>query len=180
MPPAGRQPEPEKWDERAAQLEYLMRRFGDQVLRWAYYHVRDRHLAEDIAQEVFLRAYRGLDDFRQESSYQTWLYRITANRCRDYLRSAAFRRLIPWGDTREMEGPGGETERLLEEVEGGEVFRRVLDLPLPYRLVVALHYWQGLPVQEVARLTGLSEGNVRTRLSRARAMLKESLAGEGR
>ena len=165
--------------ERSTALEYLMRRFGDQVLRWAYYFLRDRHLAEDAAQEVFLRVYKGLDSFRQESAYLTWIYRITANLCRDYLRSASFRHLIPWGDLQSLEKLGGKTDRLLEEVEGGEIFREVMDLPLPYRLVVALHYWQGLSVEEIGQLTGLKEGNVRTRLSRARAMLKKSLAQRG-
>ena len=97
----------ETWvgDGAADQLEYLMRRFGPQVQRIAYYYLRDLYLAEDVAQEVFYRVYRDLDKFRGESSYYTWIYRITVNLCRDYLRSAALRRLIPGGQ------PGPGTDR---------------------------------------------------------------------
>ena len=55
------------------QLEYLMRRFGKQVLKLAYYFLRDIHLAEDIYQEVFIKVYRNLERFRKESSYYTWI-----------------------------------------------------------------------------------------------------------
>lgn len=171
-------------DERSARLEYLMRRFGDQVLRLAYYYLRDRHLAEDIAQEVFYRVYRKMDDFRHEASYFTWIHRITVNICRDYLRSNTFRRLVPWGDMHSLESIGGKTERLLEAVEGGEAFQKVMDLPVKYRVVVALHYFHDLSTAQIAEVTGMREGTVRVYLSRARQMLKKSLAkgveGNGR
>ncbi len=167
----------ETWvgDGAADQLEYLMRRFGPQVQRIAYYYLRDLYLAEDVAQEVFYRVYRDLDKFRGESSYYTWIYRITVNLCRDYLRSAALRRLIPWGDNQALERIGGKTTAWLEAVEGGEVFHKVMELPLKYRTVLALHYFQEMSTGEIARVLGITEGNVRTRLCRGRAMLKRSL-----
>lgn len=163
-------------DDRSLELEYLMRRFGDQVLQLAYYYVRDRQLAEDIAQEVFCRVYVNLERFRHGASYFTWIHRITVNLCRDYLRSAAFRRLIPWGDTYSLEEIGGKTERLLEVAEGGEVLQKVMDLPVKYRVVLALHYFQDFSIRQIAEITGMKEGTVRVNLSRAREMLKKSLA----
>lgn len=162
-------------DGTGAQLEYLMRRFGPQVQRLAYYYLRDFYLAEDVAQEVFYRVYRELDKFRADSSYYTWIYRITVNLCRDYLRSAALRRLIPWGDNHALERIGGETTARLETVEGGEIFHKVMELPLKYRTVLALHYFQEMSTGEIARVLGITEGNVRTRLCRGRALLKRSL-----
>lgn len=169
----------ETWpqEETAARLEYLMRKFGPQVQRLAYYYLRDLYLAEDVAQEVFYRVYRELekDKFRGDSSYYTWIYRITVNLCRDYLRSAALRRLIPWGDNRALERIGGQTTAWLEAVEGGEIFHRVMELPLKYRTVLALYYFQEMSTEEIARVLGITEGNVRTRLCRGRALLKRSL-----
>ncbi|NLJ34073.1 MAG: sigma-70 family RNA polymerase sigma factor [Firmicutes bacterium] len=158
-----------------AQLEYLMRRFGSQVQRLAYYYLRDQYQAEDITQEVFYRVYKNLDRFRRDSSYYTWIYRITVNLCRDHLRSAAFRRLIPYGDNGALEMLGDKFANPPALVEEGEVFQRVMELPLKYRLVIALYYFQELNTTEIAQVLNITPGNVRTRLCRARAMLKESL-----
>ncbi|NLP18277.1 MAG: sigma-70 family RNA polymerase sigma factor [Firmicutes bacterium] len=168
-----------EWDEGCSdQLEYLMRRFGSQVQRLAYYYLRDQYLAEDIAQEVFYRVYKNLDKFRRDSSYFTWIYRITVNLCRDHLGSAAFRRLIPWGDNQALEKIRAGFAKPPEIVEGGEVFQRVMELPLKYRMVVALYYFQELNVAEIAQILDITPGNVRTRLCRARAVLKKSLGGD--
>jgi len=64
----------------------LMARYRDQVMNTAYRFLGDPHDAEDVAQEVFLKVYRGLSDFRAESSFSTWLYRITINTCKNELR----------------------------------------------------------------------------------------------
>lgn len=163
-------------DDRSEQLEYLMRRFGYKVRKIAYYYVRDRYLAEDIAQEVFYRVYRHLDRFRGESSYYTWIYRITVNLCKDYLRSAYFRRMIPWGEFRYIEDLKQREERMFEAVEGGELFQKVMDLPLKYRTVTALYYFEDLSTAEIAEILRVKENVVRTRLHRARKILREILS----
>jgi RNA polymerase sigma-70 factor (ECF subfamily) len=163
----------EHWKAPAAEtLDYLMRRFGGQVMKLAYYHVRDRFIAEDIFQEVFCRVYLNLDKFRKDSSYFTWIYRITVNLCRDYKASAYFRRMLPWHVT-EMKTP--EEAGLFESVEGGEVFAKVMELPQKYRTVIALYYFDELTTPEIAARLGINEATVRTRLSRGRAMLRQSI-----
>lgn len=159
-------------------LDYLMRRFGDQVMRLAYYHVRDRYIAEDIYQEAFYRVYVNLDKFRRDSSYFTWIYRITVNLCQDYLASAYFRRMLPWHN---MElGTASKSENaLFEAAEGGDVFMKVMDLPPKYRIVIALYYFEELTTPEISKRLNIKETTIRTRLSRGRDMLRESLAGEG-
>ncbi|MGI6552311.1 MAG: sigma-70 family RNA polymerase sigma factor [Bacillota bacterium] len=166
-------------DPRGEQLEYLMRRFGQKVQKLAYYYVRDRHQAEDIAQEVFCRVYRHLDRFRGESSYYTWIYRITVNLCKDYLRSAYFRRMIPWGEFRYLENLRQREARLFEAVEGGELFQKVMDLPLKYRTVTALYYFEDMSTGEIAEILRVKENLVRTWLYRARKLLQESLSRGG-
>ena len=117
-------------DQPSKLLEYLMRRFGKQVVKLAYYHLRDRHLAEDIAQEVFCRVYQNLDTFRHDSSYYTWIYRITVNLCRDYIRSAYSRRVFTLDNAKHLESGEDPIDRLLEWIEGGEVFQKVMDQPI--------------------------------------------------
>jgi RNA polymerase sigma-70 factor (ECF subfamily) len=156
-------------------LDYLMRRFGDQVMRLAYYHVRDRFLAEDIFQEVFCRVYLNLDKFRNDSSYFTWIYRITVNLCQDYKASAYFRRMLPWYNM-ELKPPADT--QLFESAEGGDIFAKVMELPQKYRTVIALYYFDELTSPEIAARLGISEAAVRTRLSRGRDMLRSLLAGE--
>ncbi len=155
-------------------LDYLMRRFGASVLKLAYYHTRDRHAAEDIVQETFYRVYKHLDSFRRDSSYYTWIYRIAVNLCADHNKSAYKRRVLLG---RGMETPGVPDARLFEEAEGGEVFSGVMELPLKYRTVMALHYFDDMPVKDVARVLKLSENAVRTRLFRGREMLKKIIEG---
>lgn len=152
-------------------LDYLMRRFGSQVIKLAYYHVRDMHLAEDIMQEVFCRVYKNLEKFRKDSSYYTWIYRITVNLCKDYKQSAYFRRTLLWHTDREAE----DDARSFEIVEGGEVFARVMDLPEKLRTVVALHYFEDMSTIEIARVLKISENAARTRLFRGRKLLKQAL-----
>ncbi|MCY0870294.1 MAG: sigma-70 family RNA polymerase sigma factor, partial [Firmicutes bacterium] len=75
--------------DRAQLLRELMEAHGNDVVRTVYLYVRDRHAAEDIAQDVFVKVYDHLDTFRRDSSYRTWILRIAANAAKDYLRAAA-------------------------------------------------------------------------------------------
>jgi RNA polymerase sigma factor (sigma-70 family) len=75
-------------------IERLMNEYGKSVVRLAFTFVKKEQLAEDIAQEVFIKCYQNLDAFRNESSYKTWVYRITVNLCKDRLRSWSFRNII--------------------------------------------------------------------------------------
>ncbi len=173
-------------DSKAKQLEYLMRRFGDEVLHLAYFYLKDRHAAEDVAQEVFLRVYSHLDEFRHEGSYHTWIYRIAVNVCRDRLRSWSNRNVFVVGDPAGEEGEvvpfrylpaaaDNAEHEAIRSLEADRVWEAVLSLPPKYREVLALHYYHDQPIKRIAQLTGLTESNVRVRLHRARQMVKEKL-----
>jgi RNA polymerase sigma-70 factor (ECF subfamily) len=166
------QSEPRIFGVQDGTLDDLIRRFRDRVYRLAYYHVRDRYTAEDIAQEVFCRVYRNLHRFRGDSAWFTWIYRITVNLCRDYTASAHFRRMLPW---RSVESGAADEARMFEQAEGGEVFAQVMRLPAIYRAVISLHYFEDLKTDEIARTLGIGEANVRARLSRGREMLRRAL-----
>jgi len=165
-------------EEKEEQLEYLMRRFGKQVLKLAYYYLRDKYLAEDVYQEVFIKVYRNLDRFRKESSYFTWIYRITVNLCKDYLKSAAFRKFISLGAASDFNSISRKTNKLFEIAEGGEIFSTVMDLPEKYRIPISLHYFEGFSTSEIAEILKISESNVKVRLHRGREKLKTMLPKE--
>jgi RNA polymerase sigma-70 factor, ECF subfamily len=174
--------------DREAVIENLMRDYGTKILHLAYFHLKDHQLAEDIAQEVFIKAYRHWDTFRGDSSTFTWLYKITVNLCRDKARSSWWRRLLPSEEpyeqavvasdynTNQLEGP---EELAISNDQREAIFQRVLSLPDAYREVVILYYYEDLSSVEIAKLTEQNENTVKTRLFRARAMLKELLRKGG-
>lgn len=167
-------------------IAQLMEEYGTRILHLAYFYVKDRYLAEDIAQEVFIKAYRQWERFRGESSVYTWLYRITVNLCRDKARSAWWRRLLPtddanvlaYGDAQVVAEEGPE-DSALRSAQSEELMNAVLKLPEVYREAIVLYYYQELSTVEIAQVTGISDNTIKTRLFRARAMLKEHLSKGG-
>ncbi|MGI9861240.1 sigma-70 family RNA polymerase sigma factor [Moorella naiadis] len=155
------------------QLEYLMRRFGDKVLYLAYSYLHDRYLAEDVAQEVFIRVYTNLDKFQGRSSIYTWIYHITVNLCRDYLRAQSRRRLEP---NRLLEVAVPDVEAMaLANLEYRELWQAILQLPVTYREVIWLHYYDQLSLKDIAAILDISLAAVKIRLYRARQRLQQVL-----
>ena len=157
----------------------MMRTYGNDVLRTAYMYVKDIHTAEDIFQEVFIKADRNKESFRGESSVKTWLIRITVNACKDYLKSAYNRRVTPLQEfqenaiTSENDFDGIERRETQQEVRDA-----VMSLPETHREVVLCVYFQNMTVPEAAKALGLAEGTVKSRLSRAKEKLRELLEGK--
>ncbi|MGG1658770.1 sigma-70 family RNA polymerase sigma factor [Brevibacillus sp. NRS-1366] len=161
-----------------AAFEQIMREYGTRVLRLVTFLVKDKNLAEDITQDVFVKVYRHLPGFRQESSIHTWLYRIAVNECKGFLRSWAFRN-IRFSAWIKKDGDVSTEHLVLDQVERDQLVAYVLGLSPPYRQVIALHYYADLSIGEVAEVLSVSEGTVRTRLHRARQQLKGRMS-EGR
>ena len=159
-------------------LESMMRTYGNDVLRTAYMYVKDIHTAEDIFQEVFIKADRNKESFRGESSVKTWLIRITVNACKDYLKSAYNRRVTP---LQEFQENALMSENDFDGIERKETQQEVRDavmsLPETHRDVVLCVYFQNMTVPEAAKVLGLAEGTVKSRLSRAKDKLKQLLEG---
>lgn len=174
--------EPEKKEWRICEdgvfytLEALMRKFGNDVLRLAYSYVKDRDTAEDMFQEVFIKVNAKAGEFRGESSIRTWLLRITANTCKDYLKSAYHQRVTLMGEEEERTLAAEDTIGAIEKKEDARRIREaLLKLPEKYREVLVGLYFEERSVAETARMLEISEGTVKSRLSRARERLKELL-----
>lgn len=168
-------------DDRYSELNELILLYGNDVINLAYSYVKDRMQAEDIAQEAFIKAFTHLDQFHQQSSLKTWIYRITINCAKDYLRSSFFRRFFP-SDEPLAKAQGHFSSSAEEEVfaalEKKVIWNAVFQLPLKYREVILLFYREGFAISDIAEILTIGESSVRTRLRRARAMLEQTIGGE--
>lgn len=156
-------------------FELLVEKYYRRIDRLAQQVVGNPMAAEDIAQEVFLRAYRALPRFRGESSLYSWLYRITINLSLNHLRRQADLPLTEedsvWGMA-----PSPSPATLLEERERELLVRRAIaSLPPHYRIVIILRDLEGLSYQEIADLLGIPVGTVKSRINFGKRLLKEKL-----
>ena len=142
----------------------LARAYAPAIYRLAYARTGSRADAEDIMQEVFVRLLRAGPDFADRAHARAWLLLVAANCANDWFRA-------PW---RRREGPLTDSLPAPEHEDGG-VVEAVLALPAKYRTAVHLYYYEELSVAEIAKITGKSESAVKSRLFRARAMLREAL-----
>ncbi|WP_018931833.1 sigma-70 family RNA polymerase sigma factor [Gracilibacillus lacisalsi] len=157
-------------------LEWLMNEYGQSITRLAFTYTKQNHTAEDIAQEVFIKCYRKLNEFRHESSYKTWLYSITVNLCKDKLKSWSFRNII-FSDLLPNKAKLMETpESQLINFENNRMLAdQIFSLPLKYREVIILYYYEELSYNEVSDLLKIKISTVKSRLHRARLLLKHKL-----
>ena len=160
----------------------LVQRYQDAVFGMALRLLGGRGNAEDAAQEVFLRVYRGLDAFKGEAKFSTWLYRITYNLCADWQRRnrSSDRRAAVIGEADAVADRRVNLEEEVLKSETRDNVRRALDgLDERYRSVVVLLYYQKMSYEQIAAVLELPMKTVETRLYRARKLLRERLETRG-
>jgi RNA polymerase sigma-70 factor (ECF subfamily) len=166
----------------------IVGRYADKVFRLALRITHNSHDAEEVLQEVFLSMEK-LGTFREESKFSTWLYRIAANASYMHLRTekkyrnnVSLESDMPGGDNGVLEGAelndlGKMPDELVLSQEGMEVIERAVNqLPLAYRVVFHLRDVEGLTNQEVAKVLGLSIPAIKSRILRARLVLRDKLS----
>jgi RNA polymerase sigma-70 factor (ECF subfamily) len=156
----------------ARAFEGIVRRWQEPLINMAWRYCRDRSRAEELAQEAFIRAWRGLGQWRRESSFSTWLFALAANVFRSELKRFPAVNL-PMDEIAEPAGPASQQTELEARSSADSVRRAVLALPLRYREPVILFYFHEMDVGAAAHTMGLPEGTVKARLSRARALLRQ-------
>lgn len=151
-------------------LVEMMKMYGDDVIRLAYVYVKDIELAKDISQDVFVKCYEKYHEFRHESSYKTWILRITANHCKDYLRSGHYKYIKVQKFAASLIKSKDKTpeEAYLLKSQSDDITECVLRLPRKYREVIILFYFQDLSIKEMSSLLGKNENTIKTRLRTAR------------
>ncbi|MBW3110318.1 sigma-70 family RNA polymerase sigma factor [Bacillus sp. MCCB 382] len=163
-------------------IETLIDQYETQITKLAYIYVQDWSTAQDICQEVFIKAYHSLGSFNQNSSYKTWIYRIAVNQCKDYKKSAYFRRNTVVDKFHRMfnkEIAATPEQELIQTEENNSVSAQIFALPMKYREIILLYYYEELTTDEIGELLNLKASTVRTRLDRGRQKLKTLLQGRG-
>ena len=157
---------------RSEELENLMELYGDEIKRFCTLQLRDPFQAEDAAQDTFVKAWKALDTFRNESSQKTWLMCIAVNTCRDYQRTGWFRH------TDRRVTPDDLPEQGQEAVlPDGEISRAIMSLPSRLRQFILLRYFDGLSLNETATAAGVSLATAKRQISKANQLLHDRLEG---
>jgi len=165
----------------------LVEQYQDKIYGYVSRMLHDPEEAEDVAQEVFIRAYQNLAGFREAASFPTWLYRIATNLAIDAARSRKSR----WGETVSLDEPAetdaGEISRQLpgdrrgtvSQVESSHlqqiVAEAIAQLSAKLRTVIMLYDIEGLSYEEIAQVLGCPVGTVKSRLFNARSQLRDKL-----
>jgi RNA polymerase sigma-70 factor (ECF subfamily) len=152
-------------------FEGIVRRWQGPLINMAWRYCRDRGRAEELAQEAFLRAWRGLSGWRREGRFSTWLFALAANVYRSDLKR--FPTVdISIDDVDEPAEPARQADDLHQQQRHEVLRRAVLALPHRYREPLVLFYFHEMDVEAAARTMRLPEGTVKARLARARALLR--------
>ncbi len=182
-------PRPARWrdDDREAveacrrgereAFDRLVERYQRHVYRLCYRYVNNHHDANDMAQEVFLKAYRALGRFRGDSSFSTWLYRIAVNTCLNF-RAARRPQIDELPDTI-ADPAAGIADRLDRDEQSRQVREAVSRLPEKQRATLILKIYHDLTHEEVAQVLGSSVGTVKANLFHALGNLRRLLTAEG-
>lgn len=142
----------------------IIERYKDTVFKIAYTYCKNRNDAEDVFQEVFLRYFKKQPVFDSLEYEKAWFIRVTINCCKKLLLSSWFKKTLPLEDNLTFQTP-----------EESDLFYAVMELPLKYRIVVHLFYYEDYKIRDIAGITSQKETTVATQLQRARQLLKNKL-----
>jgi RNA polymerase sigma-70 factor (ECF subfamily) len=169
-----------------ASFNYLVGRYHRAMIHFLFRMVQNQAIAEELAQETFLRVYRSRESYRAEAKFTTWLYRIATNLAVNYARDTRHERAAQtvyldapdeeMGTTPEVadDEPSVE-ERLLREERMKAIRIHVMDLPERQRIAVVMHKYQGMDYREIGQVLKLSESATKSLLFRAYQTLREKL-----
>lgn len=156
-------------------MEQLIHDYGNDLLRLCTLYLKDRYLAEDALQEVYIRVWKKYASFNGQSQEKTWMTRIAINVCKNYMRS-------PWHirtDIEEISELIGKEVNEYQQVDNRiDLMKEILKLKEKYRVMILLYYYQELSVKEISFVLKRKESTVLTHLRRAREQLKKYLMDE--
>ena len=171
-----------KGDYRAFDL--LVLKYQSRIVSIAFKFVKEIQLAEDISQESFIKAYRSIDSFREESAFYTWLYRITANTAKNYLVSKGRRKessiselsISENEDFFELPTNDSPEQILMAQSLKDTIYDALIGLPEDTRTALSLREFEGLNYEEIAEIMNCPVGTVRSRIFRGREALENLIS----
>ncbi|WP_416151190.1 sigma-70 family RNA polymerase sigma factor [Salipaludibacillus sp. HK11] len=156
-------------------LEDLLDEYGTELKHIAFFYLKDRELAEDIIQEVFISCFKNLHTFRYESSYKTWLIKITVNKCKDSLKKWSFKNIFYREKIKDPIENCTPEKKVIEKTVNENLATEVLQLPLKFREVIILFYYEELSLIEISLVLKINVNTIKSRLSRAKENLRKSI-----
>jgi RNA polymerase sigma-70 factor (ECF subfamily) len=171
-----------KGDYRAFDL--LVLKYQSRIVSIAFKFVKEIQLAEDISQESFIKAYRSIDSFREESAFYTWLYRITANTAKNYLVSKGRRKessiselsISENEDFFELPTNDSPEQILMAQSLKDTIYDALSGLPEDTRTALSLREFEGLNYEEIAEIMNCPVGTIRSRIFRGREALENLIS----
>ena len=142
------------------------------LLKLSYLYVKDQQVAEDVVQEIFIKLYEKHGERLELEHPRAYLVQMTVNKCKDYFRSWHYRKV-------QVRDLFGQTEKHNPVVESPTIIDEVLKLPLKYREVIILYYFDDYAVNQIASVLAIPAATVKTRLQRGRLLLKGILEEGG-
>ena len=155
-------------------FDYAVEQYTTYLLKLSYLNVRDKQTAEDIVQDVFIKLYEKFGDIIPLEHTKSYLVTMTMNRCRDYFKSWHYRK-IQLTEVFSREAKTEPTYEFTEDETQSELIQAILNLPINYREVIVLYYYDEQSTNEIAKTLSIPVGTVKTRLQRARQLLKEHI-----
>lgn len=161
-------------------IDELMTDYGQDILQLVMQYVHNLTLAEDLTQEIFVKCYKALPTFHFNSSMKTWLWRIAVNHTKDYLKSWYAKNVEVTEDGLFTTVKSGDCveQQIIQQQQDHELARTVFELPVKYREVIYLRYYEEQSMKEMADVLQLNESTVKTRLRKAKQLLKKRLEHE--
>lgn len=151
-------------------IERLMDTYSTQLTRLCYLYLKDYQLAQEAVQDALYRAYKKYSTFRSASSEKTWVTAIAMNICRDYLRRPFSREFV---DSETVELTADREPGLYTGADSVELLNLVYTLPVEYKEVVLLRYYQGFTVKEIGKMLQEKPNTISARLRRAMELLRQ-------
>ncbi len=169
-----------------AGFDFLIQKYRKPIIHFMYRMVRNQAIAEELAQEVFLRVYRSRETYRAEARFSTWLYRIATNLGVNYARDNRHERMASTVYLDETDSETGTTPDVADSTPGAEadmlqrerlnaIRQHVMELPERQRVAVLMHKYEGLDYRQIGDVLKLSESATKSLLFRAYQTLREKL-----
>ena len=164
-------------------FEQLMTPLEKMIWRVCWHYTGDREAASDCGQDAMVRIWQGLSKYRGDCAFETWVYRVAANCCMDFLRKKKRDRSESIEPLREQgfdpaDPKAGTEEQVVAADEHARLREGIAELPEEQREALVMTQLEGISYEEAAERLGVSEGTVKSRVNRAKSKLKEWLAEE--